>query len=219
MNTLKIGELVIDNSIFPRSALNYVHVDALKNALLSGAAFPPLIVERSTKRIVDGTHRYNAYKVIYGDQHDVEVEFRDFTDDNELWLAAVEANTAHGLGYGVYDRRKILVEAERRGIKRELIADVLKMPLEKVERRLVTSTAFVKTPAGQERVALRTPMKPLAGRVLTRRQEEANKKSAMTAEYHCRMLMELLRGGLLSWCSRKTKTTVVLLHKELAKQV
>jgi hypothetical protein len=220
VDTVRVGELVIDNGILPRGAVNFAHVGNLKNAALAGASFPPMVAERGTKRVVDGLHRYTMYVQLYGEKHEVEVEFRDFADENELWLAAVEANATHGLAYSAYDRRRILVEAERRGISRDVISSAIKMPVEKADRKLETGSAFVKTPVGdRERVPLRTGLKRLAGRELNKRQVEANRKAGMKAEYHCETLVALLRAGLLGWCSKATKAAVMALHKELAKQV
>jgi hypothetical protein len=220
VDMVRVGELVIDYGILPRGAVNFAHVGTLKNAALAGASFPPVIAERSTKRVVDGLHRYTMYMQLYGEEHEVEVEFRDFADENELWLAAVAANSTHGLAYTTYDRRRILVEAERRGISREVISSAIKMPVEKVEKKLADGSAFVKTPIGQrERVPLRTGLKGLAGRDLNKKQVEANEKAGMRAEYHCEALVALLRAGLLSWCTKNVRGAVMALHKELAKQV
>jgi hypothetical protein len=220
VDMVRVGELVIDYGILPRAAVNFAHVGTLKNAALAGERVPPIIAERSTKRVVDGLHRYTMYVQLYGEEHEVEVEFRDFADENELWLAAVEANATHGLAYTTYDRRRILVEAERRGISREIISSAIKMPVEKADKKLTDGSAFVKTPVGQrQRVALRTGLKPLAGHLLTKKQEEANKQRSMKAEYHADALVKLLRAGLLSWCSKTVRTAVMALHKELVKQV
>lgn len=220
IETVKVGDLVIDHDLSPRSAMNFTHVGVLKNALLSGVAFPPIVAERSTRRIVDGLHRYKAYTQLWGEGHEIEVDFRDYANDNDLWMAAVEANNSHGLAYSTYDRRRILVEAEKRGISREVISSAIRMPVEKADKKIADGSAFVKTPAGgRERVPLHTGLKPLAGHLLTKKQEEANTQSSMKAEYHCEALVALLRAGLLSWCSKTVRAAVMALHKELAKQV
>ena len=220
IETAKVGELVIDFGVLPRSAINFAHLGGIKNALLSGVAFPPIVAERSTRRVVDGLHRYKAYTQLWGEGHEVEVEFRDYADDNELFLEAAAANSAHGLPYSTYDRTRILCEAEKRGISREVISSAIKVPVEKADKKLADGSAFKKTPLGDERVPLRTGMKRLAGRKLTKAQLEANHKAgAMKAEYHCDALITLLRAGLLSWCSKTVRVAVIALHKELAKQV
>ncbi|HEY4740397.1 MAG TPA: hypothetical protein VIH76_07375 [Candidatus Acidoferrales bacterium] len=220
IGTVKVGELVVDYNNTARSAVNFAHVGALKNALLAGVVFPPIVAERSTRRIVDGLHRCKAYTQLWGEGHEIEVDFRDYANDNDLWMAAVEANNSHGLPYSTYDRTRILVEADRRGIKREVITSAMKMPIEKADKKILGSSAFVKTPVGQERVALRTGLKPLAGRQLTKAQLEANNKAgAMKAEYHCEALITLLRAGLLTWGSKNAVTMCGSLYKELDKRV
>ena len=170
MRPLNVGALVIDNNVLPRG-LNFAHVGVLKNALLSGMALPPIIAERSTRRVVDGLHRHKAYMELFGERHEIEVEFRDYANENELFLAAVGANSEHGLPFTTYDRTRILVEAERRGIKREVISNAIKMPVEKADKKIADGSAFVKVPAGaHQRVPLRTGLKPLAGRRLTKAQ-------------------------------------------------
>lgn len=199
IETVKVGDLVIDHDLSPRSAMNFTHVGVLKNALLSGVAFPPIAAERSTRRIVDGLHRYKAYTQLWGEGHEVDVDFRDYADENELWLAAVEANNSHGLAYSTYDRRRILVEAERRGISREVISGAIKMPVEKADKKIADGSAFVRTlRGGRERVPLRTGMK---------------------AEYHCEALIALLRAGLLTWGNRNAVAMCRPLHKELDKRL
>jgi hypothetical protein len=219
IETVKVGELVIDYNVLPRG-INFAHVGVLKNALLSGVALPHIIADRNTRRVVDGLHRCKAYTQVWGEGHEIEVDFRDYANENELFLAAVGANSDHGLPFTTYDRTRILVEAEKRGISREVISSAIKMPVEKADKKIADGSAFVKTPAGdRERVPLRTGLKPLAGHFLNKKQEEANKTAAMKAEYHCKALIALLRAGLLSFGSKATKAAVLSLHKELAKQV
>jgi hypothetical protein len=53
---MELSKITIDISVLPRG-INYVHIENLKNAALAGAAFPALIVQRGTGRLVDGFHR------------------------------------------------------------------------------------------------------------------------------------------------------------------
>ncbi len=157
-----IGDLRFDESVYPRSGINFTHVQDLVNASLAGCAFPPIIIDRASKRVVDGVHRYTAYKKLYGANHDTAVDERDYADETELWLAAVAANSDHGLNYTAYERTRILVEGERRGITRAQVATLIHLPVELAEKKIETRTGFVKVPAGgKERVALRSSMKEL----------------------------------------------------------
>ncbi|MFE5097316.1 transcriptional regulator [Streptomyces sp. NPDC056638] len=63
---------------------------------------PPILVERHTMRVIDGTHR--LFAAMSKGQQAIEVEFFDGSTQ-DAFLKAVEANTAHGLPLSVADRR------------------------------------------------------------------------------------------------------------------
>jgi ParB-like chromosome segregation protein Spo0J len=63
---------------------------------------PPILVERATMRVIDGTHRLMA-AVLRG-QDSIEVEFFD-GDSADAFLQAVQANVAHGFPLTQADRR------------------------------------------------------------------------------------------------------------------
>nr|WP_042187341.1 ParB/RepB/Spo0J family partition protein [Kibdelosporangium sp. MJ126-NF4]CEL18014.1 StrR protein [Kibdelosporangium sp. MJ126-NF4]CTQ90758.1 StrR protein [Kibdelosporangium sp. MJ126-NF4] len=74
------------------------HVRALAN---SGAVLPPIIVHRSSMRVIDGMHRLKAAQARGHAQIDVR-----FFDGNEAdaFVLAVRANTTHGLPLSSADR-------------------------------------------------------------------------------------------------------------------
>ncbi|MFE4857445.1 ParB/RepB/Spo0J family partition protein [Streptomyces sp. NPDC056670] len=59
-----------------------------------GPALPPILVQRSSGRVVDGMHRLRA-AVLRGDK-DIAVQYFD-GDDDESFVRAVRANVTHGL--------------------------------------------------------------------------------------------------------------------------
>ncbi|HET8660213.1 MAG TPA: helix-turn-helix domain-containing protein [Micromonosporaceae bacterium] len=65
--------------------------------------FPPIIVHRSTMRVIDGMHRLGATR-IRGDEK-IEVRFFDGTE-HEAFILAVETNIAHGLPLSRADRMR-----------------------------------------------------------------------------------------------------------------
>jgi ParB-like chromosome segregation protein Spo0J len=71
--------------------------------LLAGSEtpLPPILVHRSTMRVVDGMHRLRAAQL--RGQLDIEVEFFE-GDDDAAFIAAVLANTEHGLPLSLADR-------------------------------------------------------------------------------------------------------------------
>lgn len=63
--------------------------------------FPPIIVHRSTMRVIDGTHRLGA-ALLRGDEL-IEAQLFDGTDQ-EAFVLAVKTNIAHGLPLSLADR-------------------------------------------------------------------------------------------------------------------
>jgi ParB-like chromosome segregation protein Spo0J len=71
-------------------------------AVLAETRWPPIVVHRQTMRVIDGMHRLRAAQ-LRGDRR-VEVEFFD-GDADEAFVAAVQANVAHGLPLTLADRK------------------------------------------------------------------------------------------------------------------
>jgi hypothetical protein len=65
-------------------------------------ALPPILVHRSTMRIIDGMHRIRV--AMLRGQDEIDVEFFDGSED-EAFMRAVEQNVRHGLPLSLSDRR------------------------------------------------------------------------------------------------------------------
>jgi ParB-like nuclease domain len=198
--------------------INFAHLNDMTNAILAGAVLPPVIVNQAIKEIVDGAHRYHAYKKLYGEDYDLDCDLRDFADEKAAFELAV-TSVDHGLPFTAYDRRRILIEAEKLGIAIERVADMLKMPVETAVKMIATGSAIVRIGSGQnvveQKVPLRTSMKRLAGQRLTKAQQNANSRAGMQAENLADHLLRLLDAGLLDWCSESVRLKLSLLYGTL----
>lgn len=67
----------------------------------SDASLPPILVHRTTMRVIDGMHRLRAAE--RRGCREIAVRFFD-GDSEDAFVAAVEANSAHGLPLSVADR-------------------------------------------------------------------------------------------------------------------
>jgi|SRR5579875_3551207 len=72
----------------------------------SDAPLPPILVHRSTMRVIDGMHRLRAARL--RGQQTIDVEFFD-GDEGVAFVAAVQANTEHGLPLSLADREAAAV--------------------------------------------------------------------------------------------------------------
>jgi hypothetical protein len=76
-------------------------VKSLVEALVEERVLPPIEVDPKM-RVIDGVHRYFAYKEL--DHEKVDVLVLDLGED-ECWERAVQANGEHGLAISLEDRR------------------------------------------------------------------------------------------------------------------
>jgi hypothetical protein len=76
-----------------------------------GDTLPPIVVQRSSMRVVDGMHRLRAAQL--RGQHQVDVHFFDGGDD-DAYLHAITANITHGLPLSMADRKHAATHLLRR---------------------------------------------------------------------------------------------------------
>lgn|GEM_PF-2296881 len=63
---------------------------------------PPIIVDRSSMRVIDGAHRLRA--AVLRDERTIQATYVD-GDDDDLFVTAVEANARHGMPLSSKDRQ------------------------------------------------------------------------------------------------------------------
>ncbi len=82
-----------------RSGENRDHTQSLAE---SAEPWPPILVHRETRRVIDGMHRLLAAKL----RSDPQIDARYFDgNDTDAFLLAVRANTRHGLPLSRADRK------------------------------------------------------------------------------------------------------------------
>lgn len=95
----RVAASSLADSYSPRlGGLDMAHIAVLAEV----AELPPLLVQRSTLRVIDGAHRLKAIRS--RGQDEVYVHFVDCRED-EAYLLAVAANVRHGLPLTLADRR------------------------------------------------------------------------------------------------------------------
>jgi hypothetical protein len=98
IGTVSISELVISDS--PRlSGKDDKHIRILAE---SDNQLPPILVHRSTMRVIDGVHRVHAAKL--RSQHQIQARLFD-GDEPSSFVLAVHTNTTHGLPLSIKDRK------------------------------------------------------------------------------------------------------------------
>lgn len=184
--------LIKEWSLYPRNDVRAGHVAEMVDALQTGASLPPIITDQHG-RIVDGFHRRDAYMRVYGPEHQVDVEVREYGGDEEeveaaAYADAVKLNVAHGLNLSSDEKIKAMLRLQEYGIDEDIIPMIILMPKPKVEKR----TFRVAIDKAQEPVPLRGGDDHLKGRVLDDDQIAAL-RSRSGAPYG-RLAREIIRG-------------------------
>ncbi|NLD36429.1 MAG: ParB N-terminal domain-containing protein, partial [Desulfatiglans sp.] len=92
--TVKIEDIILDNSIYPRGSIDHKRVSMFEENMRDGFVFDPIQVQAHPElpgkyRILDGAHRFQAYKGI--GQKEVPAEIIKLNGADPLLYAAHKA--------------------------------------------------------------------------------------------------------------------------------
>jgi hypothetical protein len=194
---VKVAELVLDWEIYPRHGLDMTNVRKLVEARRAGMELPPVVVERASKRVVDGFHRVRAELKVGGAEALIGVTWKDYVDDAARFADAMLLNSRHGQGLSSYDRVRCLLLARQLGIPDGETAAHLQITVETAERLVLERTAI--GPAA-EMVPLKFTDAHLHGRTLTPEQIRGNvAASGKSLAYSAGQILNALENGLVDW--------------------
>lgn len=143
--TVAVATLVEDFALYPRNKVDDSHVSDLVRALQAGRTLPPIIADAKSKRIVDGFHRGRAHRKHFGEEAMVQVEFREYASDAELFLDAVELNASHGRKLDRHDQTRIVLRLRELHVPDQQIAIRLHVPEPTIQHLAIR---VVLTPSG-----------------------------------------------------------------------
>jgi hypothetical protein len=199
MKTLWIAQLVFDFSLYPRVEIDSQHVHYIRQAIKAGLKLPPIIIDKASKRIIDGMHRARAYRLEYGDDYKIQVEERTYDSEAAMFIEAMRLNAAHGRMLTTYDRAHCVLHAEQLKIEPEQIAEALHVTTEVIGklRRDRTGRLHAKAARGQS-IPLKRTLRHKAGQQLTERQQAVNKKlGGMEQLFYANQLIMLFENDLV----------------------
>lgn len=208
MRTIKVSELVLDFTLYPRGEVDSQHVGYIREAMKAGVELPPIIAEKKTLRVVDGFHRTKAYIGEHGEGHEIEIVEKSYKSDAELFLDAARYNSAHGANLSRFDRVHCILRAEQLGITVEQIASALSITADAAGQLRVNRVGQLratKASGGNHmQIPLKRTIQHMAGQTLSRSQEEANGKlGGMNASFYVNQLCILIENGLLDKANEK----------------
>jgi hypothetical protein len=191
MAKIAISKIVIDETIYPRTSVSEFNVNRLVAALKTGVKLPSIIVEAKTYRLVDGRHRYDAYKK--EGLKTIEVIEKVYASEADLFADAVRYNIGHGEPLDQYTIRNAIIRLTAYGYQREQISDVVRLPLDTIEK---IERGFAASQDGKP-VALKGGLNHLKGRTLDPQQMEINKHySGGKAIFYVKQICDLLENDI-----------------------
>jgi ParB-like nuclease domain len=192
MTKLAIEKIVIDETIYPRNSVSEFNVAKLVSALSANAVLPPITIEARTHRLVDGRHRYEAYK--RKGLKTIEVATKVYKSEADLFADAVRSNVIHGEPLDSFNVRAAIIRLSEYGYAKEAISEVVRMPIEQIDK---IERGYASDQATGKPIALKGGLSHLKGTSLTEGQMQINRHySGGKAVFYIRQICELLEHDM-----------------------
>jgi len=207
MKLLKLGQIKVDKKYYPRMKWSWQTSYDYAKSMEAGAEFPPIEVARinGAYYLIDGKHRMEAMKM-NKQTHIQAIVNEGVNGFKELYLKAIETNISHGRQLSVQDRVQIYIRLKEMDFKQEEISQIIRVPLEKIEKFIVTKVT--KTTIG-EPIALKAPLKNLAGVTVPENFERIQSCFSTQSQISILdQLIELLENGYLESSNLDVKRRV-----------
>jgi len=218
MSKIEIGKLVFDYDLYPRSDVDRQHIANMSSALDAGVKFPPIVIDKKSKRITDGFHRVKTYQQKYDDNYKIEAVEKTYQNENEIFLDAIRLNANHGQTLTKHDRVRCILLSEKLKINEPEVAAALSMTIEKVNQLRVGRVGELKVGRTIQNVPLKRTIRHMSGKRLTKRQTEVNEHiSGMDQKFYVNQLIMLIESGLLNREDEILLQRLNVLRKQLDK--
>lgn len=211
---VKASRLILDFSLYPRERLDSYHVKAIADSLRAGVLVPPILVDRKSKRVVDGFHRVRAYQKVYGPHRLISAILKVYPDEASMFLDAVTANATHGRSLSIWDKARCIAQAEALKLEPAQVASALGLTVE----RLVEMKAQRLATYGMEPVALKRTAAHFAGEELTEAQSSYNLKAGgLPQGFYVHQVIAMLELDAVDWKNEGLVKALRRLHDLLGK--
>lgn len=209
---LKLAELIFDWDIYPRPDIDSAHVKSMAEAEEAGAEFPPILVEKKSKRVVDGWHRCRKQQRVYGKDGSIMCTLKTYRSEVEVIEDVMDLNATHGKKLSSYDHARCILIADRVGLSDKRLAIALHMPISKISE--LRSTKIASTEDGP--IAIKVAVGHMAGRKLSRKQAIAvTKLGGNSPTFTANQLIIMIEANLID----KSNETLMEKLKALGKLI
>jgi len=193
---VQVNSLILDFDLYPRSSVDTTAIGYMVETLETGGELPPIVVDRKTRKVVDGAHRCRAHLRFHGAEAKIEVIWGTFKNDAEMFLESARLNACHGVKLNRHDRVHCAIRGKQLGISQKKLAEALRMTPKRFRELVEERTATLR--GTSKEIPLKNTIKHKGGETLTKRQEQANKKLGGSHQlFFVNQLIELLEADLI----------------------
>lgn len=202
---IKLSDLVLDFTLYPRPSVDSANVASLVGALESGTKLPDVTVDEKSLRVSDGFNRVTAYQRVFGDDYMVPCRVVKYGNDAELFLDAIRLNAAHGKRLNTHDLARSTAIARRLGATDDQISVSMGVTSTRFERLINARFSGAKNDERPERVIKRTVIQLAdTGRRLTQEQIATMPKlGGMSQIFYVNQLHLLIDSGMLDTANER----------------
>ncbi|KKM98626.1 hypothetical protein LCGC14_1156090 [marine sediment metagenome] len=216
MKDAKLSELVLDFDLYPRTQIDSHHVSEMVEAENAGTEFPPIVIDKKSKRVIDGFHRVKKHLRCHGPDATIPVVEKTYKNDAAMLLDAIRYNANHGRNLSSFDRMHSILLAGKLGLTDKAVAGALSTTEDRVKVLRLNKSARV----GNGKVSVTVPIKQtirhMAGKKLTRSQVDANKKlGGMNQLFYVNQLLTLIESDLIDKENQDLLEALRKLHERL----
>ena len=156
---------------------------------------PALIVDRKSKRVIDGFNRLTRALRYGGEGATIEVCWRDYKSERDMLLDSFHLNSAHGLKFTTYDLARCITISEGFKLKPAEVAAALHLTVERLENIRLRKTAL---DSKGRLVPIKRTLAAFAGRRISAAQIEANRRAVGHHQvFLVNQVINLIEGGIL----------------------
>lgn len=214
MRRMQLRDITFDYDLYPRAKCDWKRISYFLEVLRYGAKLPPILIDSTFKRCVDGFHRGKAQILEYGNTAKCDVIVKKYKSYGDMFLDSIRINTRNGTGLSTYEQASCILRADMLGIELADLADALCIPIDTVMRIKEHRIGIVK--GTETPIVLKKSV--LHKKVLTKKQAEINQLLDDTEQsFHLNQIILLLEGKLLDIRDREVWRKVKRLKELLGR--
>lgn len=212
---VKVNSLIKDYDLYPRTEIDSTHVGYMVEARKAGHVFPPIVIDKKSRRVADGFHRCTMELRIQGPEAEIDAIEKDYASDAEIALDSFRLNSEHGKTLNRHDRVHCWLMAKKYKISFEDVADALHMQIKQF-KKLIEERMATERSTGDDLPLKRTISSNMKGRSLTKDQVAANDRlGGMSQQFYVNQVILLLETGMVDMANEKLLARLQVLKDTL----